>query len=93
MQIEDLPGATFALLLHKMVRTQSPDRLVFSLFVSYMYIILVVNVHLISVQKKTVIKGGNRVRTDEIFQFCSVTFQLVRLEVESIVQTQSVLRI
>lgn len=32
-----------------------------------LYIILVINVCLISVQKKTVIEGGNRVRTDDIF--------------------------
>lgn len=57
MQIEDLPGATFALLLHKMVRTQSPDRLVASPYI--LYIILVNNVCLISVQKKTEIKGGS----------------------------------
>lgn len=91
MQIEDLPGATFALLLHKMVRSQSPDRLVLSLYI--LYIILVINVCFISVQKKTVIKGGNRVRTDDISQFCSVPFQFVRLEVDSIVQTPSVLKI
>lgn len=72
MQIEDLPGATFALLLHKMVRTQSPDRLVASPYI--LYIILVNNVCLISVQKKTEIKGGNRVGTSEISQFCSVIF-------------------
>lgn len=58
-----------------------------------LYIILVINARLISVQKKTVIKGGNRVRTDEISQFCSVTFQFDRLEVDSIVQTQSVFKI
>lgn len=72
MQIEDLPGATFALLLHKMVRTHSLDRLVASPYI--LYIILVNNVCLISVQKKTELKGGNRVRTGEISQFCSVIF-------------------
>lgn len=36
----------------------------YSLYI--LYIILVINLCLVSVQKKTVIKGGNRVGTDEI---------------------------
>jgi len=44
---------------------------------SILHIILVISTNFISVQKKTVVKGGNGVRTDEIFQFCSVTFQLL----------------
>lgn len=35
MKIEDLPGAAFALLLHKMVRTQSTDRLVLYVYIIY----------------------------------------------------------
>lgn len=43
-----------------------------------LYIILVINGCLISVQKKTVIKGGNRVRTDEVSQFSHFSVFQVR---------------